>query len=942
MKKTWLLIVLLSAFYWSAGQSYVNYSEKDGLPSNHVYKITQDVDGFIWIATDEGLVKYNGSEFKIFTTRDGLPTNDIWNIFPGNDGKLWYIAKSTSMGYILHDQVHDFKNVDEDITMDPIYTGFTGDQLIPSGTFHSYLLNDENQWEQQEFENTDHKVLISSVIHKDFNKLSSSQANSGRITAITPENKTHTFVDSITRIDSYSRGQLTDSLYVINNKMSYNYVDLNNLKLKQYSYENELGVTSLKYARIHLANNRIQFTGEHVVTFLNNELKPESLIHIPKELNSHYSFIDKENTVWIATFNSGIYKHALNEKNITTELDTYKIKDIKYVDNDVIALVEEKGFYKYNEGLKTFESFIDNNHFLYDAIYLPQTNSSYFFTKKNIYTITDGKQINHEFNVVNESARSLDYHDGYLYSHFTAGIKRLAPYSLEELESWYLGSARCEVSFKDELIVGVSNGLYQLENEKFEKIPALANFDKPVIDLKTINDHQMLVSTSGYGIYLTDLETIELLDGSEFLKANNPFFQDNQLYVPTNQGIYHYEYVDQTFLLRNRWNNTNGLPTHKINGVLKLDDKLMIATNKGIIHLPIDYKSEQGLLDLYIESGNYQEENLTQNNTVTYSENTVTRFVVKSLDYRNNQNLHYDFKLAPNQTDWVTTNSSNLSFSDLGPGSYQLQLRGENVTKSIDFTIEPKWYQAWWFYILSLLSLITAVVFITKYLTKKSQEKKNKELLQSQKLSELQLKALRSQMNPHFVFNSLTAIQYYINENDFETSDKYLVKFSRLVREFFELSKEQYITVEREIELLKNYLDLEKLRFKSKLSYEIIVDPVLDIHDKLPSMLLQPIVENAVNHGIFNKSTAGKVIVKFKRLDKDRIKIHIIDDGVGMKFNKDDNRYKSSSVLDDRLKYLRASGLWEIQLQRAAASQDATHPGHEVIFDLKKINNENL
>jgi len=77
----------------STGQSCINYSEKDGLPSNHVYKITQDVHGFIWIATDEGLVKYNGTEFKTFTTKDGLPTNDIWNLFPGTDGKLWYIAK---------------------------------------------------------------------------------------------------------------------------------------------------------------------------------------------------------------------------------------------------------------------------------------------------------------------------------------------------------------------------------------------------------------------------------------------------------------------------------------------------------------------------------------------------------------------------------------------------------------------------------------------------------------------------------------------------------------------------------------------------------------------------------------------------------------------------------------------------------------------------------
>ncbi|MEP2404696.1 MAG: histidine kinase, partial [Nonlabens ulvanivorans] len=403
-----------------------------------------------------------------------------------------------------------------------------------------------------------------------------------------------------------------------------------------------------------------------------------------------------------------------------------------------------------------------------------------------------------------------------------------------------------------------------------------------------------------------------------------------------------YKYLNGKFRFKQLWNNRNGLPTNKINGIEKVNNELLVATNQGIIHYPIDYISSQSLLDIYVDKALYANHDLKLNNNTTYIPDSDLQLVINNIDYRVNKKMYYEFRLLPTQKKWTVANSSNLTFSDLSPGEYNLELRSGGINKSFKFQLEPRWYQSWWFYLITLLTVVTLIILVTKALTKRSEEKKNKDLLQAQKLSELQLKALRSQMNPHFVFNSLTAIQYYINENDFETSDRYLVKFSRLIREFFELSKEQHITIKREIELLKNYLDLESLRFNKKLHYQIEVDPTLNLNDFIPSMLLQPIVENAVNHGIFNKSVTGLIIVKFVKLDEKQIQIHIIDDGVGFKFKKDDVRYKSSSVLEDRLRYLKASGLWEIELKRGPASSDIEYPGHEVIFNLKKLSNENL
>lgn len=942
MIKARIIAVILIAFNWCAAQSYVNYSEKDGLPSNHVYKITQDVDGFIWIATDEGLVKYNGSEFQIFTTQDGLPTNDIWNIFPGKDGKLWYIAKSTSMGYILDNAVHDFKNEKDGSSIDPIYTGFTGDSIIPSGTFISHKLNANLKWEKVKYNNYESYQNISYLINKKYKGLVVDKLYDGKLNLITHDDKLETIKDILFDFNSHSRGQLTDSLYFDNSILSYGYINLNNLETRRYTYENELNIPFLKYPRIHLVNNEIQLSGEHVVTKLDTDLKAINVVHIPKELNSHYSFIDKENTIWIATFSNGIYKYSLNEQQIKNEFINSKIIDIKNLNNQIIALVDGKGFYEFDKTTDSFEPYVDTDLFLYDVEYIKETNASHFITKKNIITVTDESHYSLDFDKVNERARSMTFHKGFIYGHFTAGIKKITPYSLEEVNVYKFKGLRCETSFKNQLIIGGSNGLYQLKNDEVVLIESLKSFKKPVIDLAIINENNLLVSTSGYGVYHTDLKTIHLLEGSAFLKSNNPCFIDNHLYLPSNQGIYHYEFYNNKFELKHIWNNTNGLPTNKINGVEKVDNKLLVATNQGIIHFPLDYKSSQNLLNLIIESAQYEQVDLRVNNHVDYSSNGDLQIEVKNIDFRNHQKLSYDFKLFPTQKNWVKASSSNLTFSDLTPGHYTLEIRSEGIIKELDFYVEPRWYQRWWFYGLVLIGLISLVILLTKTITKRNETKKNKDLIQSKKLSELQLKALRSQMNPHFVFNSLTAIQYYINENDFETSDTYLVKFSRLVREFFELSKEQHITLDREVELLKNYLELEKLRFKAKLNFKIIIDPELDTTSKLPSMLLQPIVENAVNHGIFNKSSSGTITITFERVSKEQIKIYIKDDGVGYQFKEDDHRYKSSFVLDDRLRYLKESGLWEIDVTRGIATDDENFPGHEVIFNLKKLKDESL
>jgi LytS/YehU family sensor histidine kinase len=195
-------------------------------------------------------------------------------------------------------------------------------------------------------------------------------------------------------------------------------------------------------------------------------------------------------------------------------------------------------------------------------------------------------------------------------------------------------------------------------------------------------------------------------------------------------------------------------------------------------------------------------------------------------------------------------------------------------------------------------------------------------------------------MNPHFVFNSLAAIQYYINENDFEASEMYLVKFSKLIRQFFELSKENEISLAAEIDLLQGYLEIEKLRFKEKLNFKINVDDDLYTEStKVPTMILQPIIENAINHGIFNKEDNGEVIVNFKKGQNQTLIVEIIDDGVGfVNTNKSQNgKIKSSNVLKDRLHFLNNSKKWNISYAEEEVFPDHFEKGNKSTFIIQKL-----
>lgn len=203
-------------------------------------------------------------------------------------------------------------------------------------------------------------------------------------------------------------------------------------------------------------------------------------------------------------------------------------------------------------------------------------------------------------------------------------------------------------------------------------------------------------------------------------------------------------------------------------------------------------------------------------------------------------------------------------------------------------------------WVIGSLILIALLLFFTAYTQYKSV------LQQKYANNQLALKSLRTQMNPHFIFNALNSVNSFIASNDERAANKYLSEFSQLMRSVLENSEEDFIPLEKEIELLELYVKLEHFRFKDKFEYTIQVSEEINVNEfVIPPMLLQPYVENAVWHGLRYKEEKGVLEILFEQMDSERVKITIMDNGIG--------RSKSKAFKTENQKKQKSKGMGNIQ-----------------------------
>ncbi|WP_338874852.1 two-component regulator propeller domain-containing protein [Spirosoma sp. SC4-14] len=264
-------------------------------------------------------------------------------------------------------------------------------------------------------------------------------------------------------------------------------------------------------------------------------------------------------------------------------------------------------------------------------------------------------------------------------------------------------------------------------------------------------------------------------------------------------------------------------------------------------------------------------------------------FEMAALSFDHSSGNQYAYRLENFEEQWNQTNDRPFaSYTNVPPGSYVLHVIASNNDGvwnregyRLAITIQAPFWQTWWFRLIALTTLLTIAVTLARWREKRvaSEQQEKSEL--RERIAASEMKALRSQMNPHFLYNSLNAIRLFILQNDSDNADKYLVKFARLMRLILDNSRQEWVTLSSELEQLQLYLELEQLRFNHKFDFTLGIDPALSPEKlSIPPMIIQPYIENAILHGMAHKKTGGTITVAIYPKN-DHLECIIDDDGVG-------------------------------------------------------------
>ncbi|RYY50969.1 MAG: hypothetical protein EOO06_02030 [Chitinophagaceae bacterium] len=285
-----------------------------------------------------------------------------------------------------------------------------------------------------------------------------------------------------------------------------------------------------------------------------------------------------------------------------------------------------------------------------------------------------------------------------------------------------------------------------------------------------------------------------------------------------------------------------------------------------------------------------------------HDQNQVS-FELNAIEFNHPEEIEYSYKLEGIENEWIHAgNKRNISYNFLRPGNYRFctyasnrRNKTQSLTSYFTFRIEPAWWQHWWFWPLLAAGFIAVVLLIAYWRINNVVRREEQKTAVHKMMAELENKMLRSQMNPHFIFNSLNSIQKYIWENKEEDAAEYLSSFAKLMRAILENSRRDLIPLREEIKVMKLYIALEHRRSNAGFDFSIEADDQLQDEALIPPLIMQPFIENAIWHGLNKKDTKGKLLVKVFRESQQLVCI-INDDGVGLENNPVQNTTEHKSL----------------------------------------------
>jgi ligand-binding sensor domain-containing protein/anti-sigma regulatory factor (Ser/Thr protein kinase) len=931
-----LIFVLSNASLFAQHPAWRNYTSTDGLPSNEVYGMMEDRRGFLWFATDQGLCRFNGYEFSRPVDTSTHASGSAFKIMEDAQGQIWFSRMDATLWLINKDTVRpwQFNNVPKE------YLGkfrvFNGFILEKDGTVWLSLARLGILVVRPD---GTHEILPGSdqygVIFGELN---------GKLIY----GETESTIKDVAEWKFIRRTQLSSNIFrwqhnkiVQLGRFPLKYEKTGGPPTRVFQLRNKDIILNLNRTFYLLRDNKLIWHGQKEVQveqileendgsillasiggqnpgllqfkslddFRNNKFKNLLPGHLVTSV-----LRSREGGWWATTRDAGVYycKNAtldifdqstalpaadvlcLTSDNRTTVfagLRPLAICAIRRTDGYVEHVPSPPGSIVTELSTLRFDTltgrlwcspdvcFLEHNHWSMAHYFDPSDHTNKYIYAKKLKTDTSGK---------------------YWWANFPWGFYKVDR-KTGTSQRFILGVNSYQRIFSvtpcvnGDIWVTTINGPRLWHEAQYEQ----PSFNHPALrflahDAEILPGGGLVILLHGGGLLIrdkngqcTNLTTQDGLTSNVFSSLR--ITPESRIYACSNTGL--------NILHRKqdgKWGietvtTKHGLPSNQVNDVAFLGNETWVATNKGLARFrefPQPFPMPVPLLEKF--EVNNRDTVFASNLQLPYNQNNIA-IQFFALHFRSEGDIPYRYRLLPTDTVFKYTHNRTANFSLLPPGRFTFDVQAQNEdgqwspSAQWPFEIRPPWWATWWFRVLLITILGSGVYFFVQFRLRIVRQEAD---LRAQ-VRDFETAALRAQMNPHFIFNCLQAIQSFIVRNDRDEAVKYLARFAKLVRLALHGSVDGRHSLTEEMSMLENYLYLEQLRFGDKFNFHIHAASGLDPEEiTLPPLLVQPFVENALLHGLEGKENGGYVEVFFRKKG-DRLEVSVTDNGKG--FSHEEN-----------------------------------------------------
>ncbi len=859
-----LLFFNASIFGQNPEPYFKNFTTDQGLPSPEVHCILQDSDGYMWFGTDNGVSKFDGYTFINYSVSDGLNHPVIFGLQEDNLGRIWMRTLSGNLYYFLEGRIYPY--------------------------IYNHII--------QEFNKSDLYVLTDFYISKD-----------GFIYA-------DIRLFGVLKIDAQGAYELVDRIdkpknnvrqYSVksssqNDTLSSSVLNLNDTIFQSISID-------YNYAYID-ANHEILIAlparkGLRKYKNLEN-LKKGQFDQMLEGVSVSYIYQDLQNNYWIASLEKGVFYCSNFNINVYTRDNGFA--------NELFSAITFKNEHEVFVGLRSGETYLLNTvtqeltalaknemeNRVFDLVYdrsnqlLWMPGHCYYYYQGNRWNPILAKH-KIKFESILTKELFLGTKSQILWGSGAKGFlgvdlktKKFAHRGFESLgKSVKNRTQSVYEDFEQNIWIGNMAGLFNYKDKSLiaAKDPK-GLFTIRVEDIDQMKDSTLVVGTKGAGVVLWKDDEYAYLSTQEGLNSNMiehiHVDEKDRIWVGTLSGLSLItKDLDRQFSVK-PFTMAHGLPSNEINVINSIGDHIWVGTSKGMVHfIANDFvaPNPQPILEKTII--NNEPKDIENGIQLKSKENNI-QFSFLTINYPLSGSINYRYRLQES-LNWTTTRARTANFLTLPPDDYQFELQAQNQngdwseSTKIDFSIQQPFWKTKAFILIAFCLIVGFVYSLYKY-------RINQIIYKTQidrKIDRLERSALKAQMNPHFIFNCLNSIQAFITDGNRKDAADYLARFAQLIRSTLNFSSSGFAVLSEEIDALKNYLALEQMRFKDRFQYTINIDSNLNPQMiKVPNLLVQPFVENAVIHGIASRKKGGLVQI-FYRLNQKYLEVTIRDNGQG-------------------------------------------------------------